>query len=102
MKHDADIQKAEAIDVRYVAHLARIELSDEEIEQFQGQLEDVLQFVEQLRGLDVEGVEPTAHAVPVHNVFRPDEPRECLDRERVMENAPQSRQGHFLVPRILE
>ena len=93
---------ADKIDVRYVAHLARLYLSDEEAELFQGQLEQILQYVEELSELDVEGVEPTAHAIPVQNVFRKDEVKPSADREAVLENAPSERGGQFVVPKIIE
>lgn len=95
-------QDADKIDVRYVAHLARLYLSDEEAALFQGQLEHILAYVKQLDALNVEGVEPTAHATPVHNVFRADEPKESLDHDRVMANAPHARNGQFVVPKIVE
>lgn len=95
-------QTADKIDVRYVAHLARLYLTEDEAATFQGQLEQVLQYVRELSALDVEGVEPTAHAMPIHNVFRADETRPCADREKVLANAPQERHGQFVVPRIIE
>lgn len=95
-------ESTESIDVSYVAHLARLDLSDEEREVFQAQLEDVLAYVNQLKELDVEGIEPMAHAVPLENVFREDEPAECLDRDQVMQNAPLARDGQFVLPRIVE
>ncbi|HOW98277.1 MAG TPA: Asp-tRNA(Asn)/Glu-tRNA(Gln) amidotransferase subunit GatC [Kiritimatiellia bacterium] len=93
---------ASRLDVRYVAHLARLHLSDEEAAVFQPQLEQVLGYVRELGALDVEGVEPTAHAFPVQNVFRDDEVRPGLDHEAAMKNAPQERQGQFIVPKIIE
>ena len=81
-------QSADKIDVRYVAHLARLHLSDEETVRFQGQLEQVLGYVKELSKLNVDGVEPTAHAMPVNNVFRKDEARPCMDREKALANAP--------------
>ncbi|MCB1100966.1 MAG: Asp-tRNA(Asn)/Glu-tRNA(Gln) amidotransferase subunit GatC [Kiritimatiellae bacterium] len=90
------------LDVEYIAKLARLELTAEEKASYQSQLNDVLDYVRQLQELDVSGVEPTAHAVPVHNVFREDCERPCLDHEAVMENAPDQRADHFLVPRIIE
>lgn len=95
-------QSAEKIDVRYVAHLARLHLTDEEAARFQAQLEQVLGYVKELGKLNVDGVEPTAHAMPVNNVFRKDEPRPCLDHEKAMANAPKERQGQFVVPKIIE
>lgn len=92
----------EHLDVRYVAHLARIVLTDEEVETFQGQLDDILSYVNQLKALDVEGIEPTAHAVPSQNVFREDQTRPCLDHDQVMGNAPSVWHGEFEVPAIIE
>lgn len=94
--------ETEGIDVRYVAHLARLYLTEEEIAKFQGQLEQILSYVKELSAADVAGVEPTAHAVPVENVFRADEPRPCLPHDEAMSNAPEQRGGQFAVPRILE
>ena len=91
-----------SIDVKYVAHLARMHLSDQEVELFQGQLEQIVAYVDELKKLDVSHVEPTAHATPVYNVLRKDEPRECIDHEAVMKNAPVAVQGQFGVPRIIE
>ena len=90
------------MDVSYVANLARIELTDEETKLFQGQLDQVLEYVEQLGELDVSNVEPTAHAVPLVNVLRVDQPGESLDNDAVIENAPASRDGQILVPKINE
>jgi aspartyl-tRNA(Asn)/glutamyl-tRNA(Gln) amidotransferase subunit C len=90
------------MDVSYVANLARIELTDEEKTLFQGQLDSVLDYVEQLNELDVSAVEPTAHAVPLVNIFRADEPGVSLDPETVAANAPASRGGQILVPKINE
>ncbi len=95
-------QAADKIDVRYVAHLARLHLSDAEAVRFQGQLEQILQYVKELQELDVSGVEPTAHAVPVQNVFRADEPRPGLDHAQAMANAPLARNDQFVVPKIIE
>jgi len=90
------------MDVSYVANLARIELTDEEATLFQGQLDQVLEYVEQLGELDVSNVEPTAHAMPLVNVLRADEPRASLDNDTVTANAPATRDGQILVPKINE
>ena len=90
------------MDVSYVANLARIALTDEETKRFQGQLDQVLEYVEQLGELDVSNVEPTAHAVPMVNVLRADEPGVSLDNEIVAANAPAERDGQILVPKINE
>ena len=93
---------ANHMDVSYVANLARIELTDEETKLFQGQLDQVLEYVEQLGELDVSNVEPTAHAMPLINVLRADEPGVSIDHDAVMANAPAERDGQILVPKINE
>lgn len=100
--NEAKQQEAAGIDVSYVAHLARLYLTDAEIETFQGQMEQIVHFVRKIDELDVGDVEPTSHAVAVSNVFRDDEPREGLDRERVLANAPEETNAHFVVPKIIE
>lgn len=95
-------QSADKMDVAYVAHLARMHLSKEEIALFQGQLDQILEYVRQLQELDVEGVEPTAHATRVENVFRKDESRPGLDHDTALANAPAQSGGQFVVPKIIE
>lgn len=90
------------IDVKYIANLARIALDDEEIRTFQGQLEDVVGYVDKLKELDVENIEPTSHAHPVNNVFREDSVKEGLQSEDVLGNAPDVIQSQFKVPKIVE
>ena len=92
------------LDVAYVAHLARMHLTEEEVREFQGQLGQVLAYVDQLKELDVEGIEPTAHAIRVENVLRDDEasPRPADQREAQLGNAPARHGDEFQVPRILE
>jgi aspartyl-tRNA(Asn)/glutamyl-tRNA(Gln) amidotransferase subunit C len=91
-----------AIDVAYVAHLARLQLTDGEVRTFQSQLEQVVEYVRQIRGLNLDAIEPTSHAHPVVNVLRADEARPGLDREKVLRNAPAVIQDQFMVPRIVE
>jgi aspartyl-tRNA(Asn)/glutamyl-tRNA(Gln) amidotransferase subunit C len=93
---------SDQIDVRYVAHLARMHLADGEVARLQPQLEQIVGYVRQLNELNVEGIEPTAHAIPVQNVFRADEVRPCLDHDAAMKNAPLAREGQFIVPKIIE
>ncbi|MDA1043975.1 MAG: Asp-tRNA(Asn)/Glu-tRNA(Gln) amidotransferase subunit GatC [Verrucomicrobia bacterium] len=90
------------IDVRYLANLSRLALTDEEVKKFQKQLQQIVRQVGKIAELDLSGIEPTAHAHPVHNIFREDEVRPCLEREAVLANAPSTRQGHFKVPQIIE
>jgi len=94
--------KIDEAQVRHIAHLSRLLLSDEEIALFSEQLSSILEYVEQLNRLDTEHVEPTAHALPIHNVFREDEPARPLPVEAVLANAPQSAEGFFKVPKVLE
>ncbi|MCU0858370.1 MAG: Asp-tRNA(Asn)/Glu-tRNA(Gln) amidotransferase subunit GatC [Pontiellaceae bacterium] len=90
------------MDVSYIAHLARIHITEEETALFQGQLDQVLTYVEQLGELDVSNVEPTAHAMARVNVLRDDAPCISLDRDAVIANAPASRDGQILVPKIMD
>jgi aspartyl-tRNA(Asn)/glutamyl-tRNA(Gln) amidotransferase subunit C len=93
---------SDTIDVTYVARLARLNLSAEEIAEFQSQLGQILTYVQAIRDVDVTGVEPTAHAIRVQNVFREDVSREGLAMEAILANAPQHADNQFLVPRIVE
>ena len=90
------------LDVRYVANLARIDLSEAEIAQFQSQLGRVLEYVEQLNKVDVSHVEPTAHANAIYNVFREDEPRPSLDKAAALSNSPRQANGLFMVTKVVE
>lgn len=90
------------IDVCYVANLARLDLTEAEVVEFQGQLDHIVAYFEQLRAIDVEGVEPTAHATEIQNVFREDEPHQGLDRETVLNNAPSHSSDLIKVPTIVE
>jgi aspartyl-tRNA(Asn)/glutamyl-tRNA(Gln) amidotransferase subunit C len=90
------------IDVKYVAHLARLALTPEEEKKIGAQLGNILGYIEKLKELDVSQVEPTAHAVPMTNVTRPDEIRPSLTNEEALRNAPAQANGLFLVPKIVE
>jgi len=90
------------IDVKYVADLARIDLTQEEAAEFQPQLERILEYVEKLEALDVAGIEPTAHPNSVLNVFREDTPRPSLDKDTVLDNSPRHANGLIVVPRVIE
>ena len=87
--------------VRHVGKLARIHLTDEQVARFSRQLAQVLDYVRQLNELDVSGVEPLAHAVDVHNVFREDVPGQSLPAELVLREAPARDGSFFLVPQVL-
>lgn len=88
-------------EVRHVAKLARLELSDEEILTLQGELSALLDHVDRVRRLDTADVLPTAHPLPLRNVLRPDELRPGLDRDEVLAVAPAVESDRFLVPSIL-
>lgn len=90
------------LDVRDVARLARIELTDQEAETFQSQLGSVLEYVEQLGRLDLSGVEPTAHANPVFNVLREDVVQPGLERAAVLANAPHAANNLIVVTKVLD
>jgi aspartyl-tRNA(Asn)/glutamyl-tRNA(Gln) amidotransferase subunit C len=89
-------------DVKYVAHLARLSLTPDEEQKFGAQLSQVLGYIQKLGEVDVSQVEPTAHAVPLVNVTRPDEIRPSLSHEDALRNAPAKANGLFLVPKIVE
>lgn len=92
----------DAIDVAYVAHLARLQLSADEIATFQRQLNSIVDYFKAIRDVEVDAVEPMAHAVRVQNVFRPDEVRPGLDRETALANAPVHLDDQYAVPKIVE
>jgi len=88
-------------DVKKVALLSRLELTEEEIDTQIGPLNDLLKQFEALQQLDVTGVEPTSHSIPVVNVLREDVVKPSLTRDEVLANAPESREGCFVVPRVI-
>lgn len=94
--------KTSDLDVAYVAKLARLKLTGEETELFQKQLGDVLKYAEKLREVDVGNVEEAAHALPIFNVFRKDEPHDWLTAQQALSNAPQQADGLFVVPKVVE
>ncbi|MFC5468601.1 Asp-tRNA(Asn)/Glu-tRNA(Gln) amidotransferase subunit GatC [Cohnella suwonensis] len=89
-------------DVEHVANLARLELSESEKEQFSGQLNAILKYAEKLNGLDMEGIEPTSHVLPLANVMREDAVKLSWPIEKVLLNAPEEENGQFKVPAVLE
>lgn len=89
-------------DVIHVAKLARLDLSPDEIEQFTGQLGDILEHASRISALDLGDVEPTAHPIPLTNVLRQDIVRPSLTPEKALANAPEAEDQKFRVPRILE
>ena len=88
-------------DVAHVAKLARLDLTDDELEMFTGQLAAVLDHAADIEALDTDGVPPTAHPRPIENVFRDDIPAASLDRDEVLAMAPETEDNRFRVPRIL-
>ena len=94
--------KTADLDVAYVAKLARLNLTEAETQLFQKQLGDVLEYVEKLRGVDVSQVEASAHAVPMFDVFREDEPRDWFTAEEALSNAPRQANNLFIVTKVVE
>lgn len=88
-------------EVAHVAALARLSLTEEELDLFTGQLAEVLDHAADVSSLDLAGVAPTAHAMAVTNVLRPDEPAPCTDRDEVLAQAPSVEDHRFKVPKIL-
>ena len=88
-------------DVAHVARLARLDVTDDELERFTEQLGAVLEHAADVAALDTEGVPPTAHPLPLVNVLRDDEPRPSVDRDEVLSQAPKAEDNRFWVPRIL-
>jgi aspartyl-tRNA(Asn)/glutamyl-tRNA(Gln) amidotransferase subunit C len=93
---------APEFNVKYVAHLARLELTPEEEHKLGGQLGGILDYFAKLRELDVSALDPMAHAVPLANVTRPDAIRPSLPHADAMRNAPAQAGGLFTVPKIVE
>lgn len=90
------------IDIEYVANLARIKLTKDEIKDFEKQFKDILTYVEKLNKVDTSHVPPTSHILPVKNVLRPDKVTESLPPEKVLGNAPAKKNNLFKVPKIVE
>jgi aspartyl-tRNA(Asn)/glutamyl-tRNA(Gln) amidotransferase subunit C len=88
--------------VRWVAHLARLECTPEELALFTGQLSAIVDYINQLEDVKTEGVEPMAHALPIQNVFRPDELAPCLPTDEALANAPDRRGDFYGVPAVLD
>lgn len=88
--------------VRNVANLARLELRDDEIEKFTGQLGKILEYASDMEELNLDGVEPTSHVVPIFNVLRDDQVRPSMKVEDVLANAPDPLGDYFCVPKIID
>jgi len=88
-------------EVLYVAHLARLDLDDESIERFAGQIGEILGYIDKLNQVETKGTRPTSHAIFLTNAFRDDKPGEHLNRDRVLANAPDQEDGNFVVPKVV-
>jgi len=88
--------------VEYTANLARIELEPQELEKLARQLQDILGFIDKLNKVDIKGILPTSHILPVGNVLRPDLPKGCLPADAVLANAPEKDGNFFVVPKVIE
>jgi aspartyl-tRNA(Asn)/glutamyl-tRNA(Gln) amidotransferase subunit C len=88
--------------VQYVADLSRIELKPQELEKLARQLQAILDFIDQLKELNISGIEPTSHILPVSNVFREDTPSQGLPVNKALANAPEKDGNFFAVPKIIE
>ena len=95
---DMKITKEEVL---YVAHLARLDLDEESIEKFAGQIDEILGYIEKLNQVETKGIKPTSHAISLTNAFRDDEEKEHIDRELALANAPEKEDGLFVVPKIV-
>jgi aspartyl-tRNA(Asn)/glutamyl-tRNA(Gln) amidotransferase subunit C len=90
------------MEIGHVALLARLKLSDDEKELFSRQVGGILDYINKLDELDIKDIEPTAHVLPVKNVFREDKSRPSLPRENALQNAPESDENFYRVPKIIE
>jgi aspartyl-tRNA(Asn)/glutamyl-tRNA(Gln) amidotransferase subunit C len=88
--------------VKHVAHLARLAVTDEEAEMLTEQLDKIIGFAEELNELDTDNVEPTTHVLELKNILREDEVRNSVSVDEAMKNAPAQKDGQFKVPNILE
>lgn len=88
--------------IEYVAHLARISLSDEELNLLSGQLQDIVNFIDKLKEVDITGVKPTSHVLALSNIMRQDIPQQSLSAEEALRNAPCRRENFFVVPKVIE
>ena len=88
-------------EVLYVAHLARLDLDEESIEKFAGQIDEILDYIEKLNQVDTRDVKPTSHAIFLTNAFREDKEKQPIDRELALANAPEREDGNFVVPKVV-
>ena len=90
------------INLRHIARLSRLHLTDEELQFFETQVSQILQFVDKLKEVNVEGVEPTSHPLSLSNVFRKDEIKPSISVEEFLKQSPRARGRFFEVPKIIE
>lgn len=90
------------LDIAYIARLSRLTLTPEETKLFSAQLEKILEYIRVLQRLETAQVPPTTHPLPITNVFREDLPQPSLPMARVLQNAPKTRGGCFVVPQVIE
>ena len=95
-------KKIDKAQVKHIAKLARLEMEEEEVERFSEQLSSIVDYIEKLNELDTDLIEPLAHCLPIHNVFREDVAKESLGVERALSNAPEREEEYFKVPKILD
>lgn len=88
--------------VEHVAHLARLNLTEEEKDQMTLDMEAIIEFADQINLLDISDIKATAHVIPINNVFRKDVAAPSMDREKLLKNAPSQENGCFSVPKVVE
>jgi aspartyl-tRNA(Asn)/glutamyl-tRNA(Gln) amidotransferase subunit C len=94
--------KLSSQEVEYVAHLARLEITDKEKDKFTAQLNDILLYIDKLNELNTKGVEPMSHAIAVTNAFREDNIVDSIGTKKSLANAPDARGEFFRVPKVIE
>lgn len=95
-------KKIDKAQVKHIAKLARLEMAEKEEERFSEQLSSIVDYIEKLNELDTDSIEPLAHCLQIHNVFREDVAKESLDVEIALSNAPEREEAYFKVPKILD
>jgi len=88
--------------VEYIAHLARLDLEEKELEKLSGQLKEILDFIDQLKKIEIKDIPATSHILPINNVLRKDSPKPSLPINKTLENAPEVKDNFFVVPKVIE
>ena len=101
MRDREKLMKITKKEVVHVANLARLDLNEESIGKFAGQIDNILEYVDMLNRVETEGVAPTSHAIFLTNAFREDKVKEHLDRNKALANAPEKEDGNFVVPKVI-